>query len=502
MWNRVVFDEAHEIQNMTKSLKLMSILNNIKSKYRWNISGTPFANKLDSFIYLMSYNTTYNELTNQKNIWTNIGRCKIEDVDLNTIILNGFGSDIILKCSNLFRRNTKESIKNEYSGNILRDHIKKLLFTNQERSIYDSYLEGRDKYNDFLIKLCCHSELHNDNDTKEIIKNCKTLDEIQKVMLDYNKNKMDIEQKRIEKAEDDLKYYNTLLPDENYDHIQNIGDNSIYLKIGIAKRQISIAKKNYDDISRTYNYLKKSIELLSLDTKDLTCPICLDEIEDDNIVITRCGHNFCWECINETHKIRERSSDIKCPTCNSMMTNKELYVVYKDKGEKTELTDLDELVNNIKSTKIGNIIHFLKNNLNEDDKVILFSQWDEMLHKVGGILNQYNINPIYCNGTVYQRKRAINSFCKNKDIKLIMLSSRNAASGINLTIANKIILLEPIYGTKEYRYNIESQAIARADRIGQTRPIDIYRFIVKDTIEEDILNDSIDESKLKQMNMN
>ena len=64
-----------------------------------------------------------------------------------------------------------------------------------------------------------------------------------------------------------------------------------------------------------------------------------------------------------------------------------------------------------------------------------------------------------------------------------MLSSRNAASGINLTIANKIILLEPVYGSFEYRKNIEEQAIGRADRIGQKSPIDVYRFIIS---EEDM----------------
>jgi SNF2 family DNA or RNA helicase len=80
-----------------------------------------------------------------------------------------------------------------------------------------------------------------------------------------------------------------------------------------------------------------------------------------------------------------------------------------------------------------------------------------------------------------------------------MLSSKNSASGINLTIANKIIFLEPIYGKEEYRKNIEYQAIGRADRLGQTRPIDIYRFIIKDTIEQDIYNNCIDDSKIKQI---
>jgi SNF2 family DNA or RNA helicase len=80
---------------------------------------------------------------------------------------------------------------------------------------------------------------------------------------------------------------------------------------------------------------------------------------------------------------------------------------------------------------------------------------------------------------------------------LILLSSKNSASGINLTIANKIIFLEPIYWNQEYRKNVECQAIGRADRLGQSRSIDIHRFIIKDTIEQDIYNNCIDDGKIK-----
>ena len=224
-----------------------------------------------------------------------------------------------------------------------------------------------------------------------------------------------------------------------------------------------------------------------------TCPICLDDIDQDNITITKCGHKFCWDCIYQTHHVQSSSNNnnnglIKCPTCNTMMTNKEIYLLNKKLNNEV-VSDLDEIINNVKSTKIGNIIYFLKESLEKNDKVILFSQWDELLHKIGNILVNHNINIVYCNGSVYQRKKAISNFSKNPNINVILLSSRNAASGINLTVANKIILLEPIYGNKEYRYNIESQAVGRADRIGQKNDIKVYRFIIKDTIEEDIIND-------------
>ena len=178
-----------------------------------------------------------------------------------------------------------------------------------------------------------------------------------------------------------------------------------------------------------------------------------------------------------------------------MLTTNEIYLVDE---KNNELSELGTLIHKIKSTKIGNIIHFLKNDTKNTDKIILFSQWDELLHKVGNILSEYKFKIVYCQGSVFQRKRAISSFQKDPDVRIIMLSSRNAASGINLTMANKIILLEPVYGSSEYRKNIEEQAIGRADRIGQKSPIDVYRFIIKDTIEEDIIN-NIENTNVKSL---
>ena len=504
-WNRVILDEAHEIESM-KAGNLRNILYSFESRYKWNITGTPFPNKLNSFINLMKYNTNY-VVSDTSNDTSN------DLLNRTTNMINmGLSGDIIEKCKKLFRRNTKLSIRDEYSGNIIREYVKLLEFTSQERSIYDSYLQGsRTKYSDFLIKLCCHPELN--NDTKEMIKNCKTLNEIHTCMTDYNNDLM----KKTEMTMDHIKilidqHENEL--DRKMDSINDIDnisetDNNeireIKGNLQNVKKRYTLAKQKYDNLSRTYNYLKNSLTTLE-ERSEITCPICLDEIESDNIAITKCGHKFCWDCIYETHRASSsvQKIDIKCPSCNTVMTNKDVYLLKENNNDVNVggVCELSKIIQDVKSTKIGNIIHFLRTTIKSSDKVILFSQWDELLHKVGDILLKYKINLVYCNGTVYNRKRAISSFCKNDQVNLILLSSRNAASGINLTIANKIIFLEPIYGSKDYRMDVESQGIGRADRLGQKNPIDIYRFIVKDTIEQDILNNFVDDTKLKQLSLN
>ena len=477
-WNRIVYDEAHEIQ--TRLFEKYSL----SSKYRWNITGTPFVHKSVSFLKLMSYNTDYT--SNFVFDWslTNM------PFSTSTLIKLGFNNgDIIDKCKFLFRRNTKDSIVLEYDKNIINEFTNLLEFTPQERSIYDGYVSGaRRNYVNYLIKLCCHPELN--EDTREMIRNCKTFDEIHNCLLDYNKRQIEIEEKRIKTIELDIKSC-----EEDKD---TLDEETIQLKINVLKRKLTTTKKNYESISRTYNYLK--IRLENLQTSEM-CPICLDDIAYSNLAITKCGHKFCWDCLYQTHKAKE-STIIKCPSCNTLMSTKDIYLLQQSKPAYTSNNELSSIIQTVKSTKIGNIIHFLKNILSNNNKVILFSQWDELLHKVGHILSNQNIKLVYCNGSVYQRKRAINLFYKDTDVNLILLSSKNSASGINLTIANKIIFLEPIYGNQEYRKNVECQAIGRADRLGQTRSIDIHRFIIKDTIEQDIYNNCIDDGKMNIIKMN
>jgi len=480
-WRRVVYDEAHEIP-----LSLLQKFT-LSSKYKWCITGTPFVHKTYSFLKLMSYNTDYNSISKFHNNTTNM-----TSFSTNTLIQLGLeNGDIINKCKFLFRRNTKDSVILERDKNIINEFTNLLEFTSQERSIYDGYVSGaRGNYINFLIRLCCHPELN--EDTREMIKNCKTFDEIHNCLLNYNKRQIDIEEKRIKNIESDIKDYEDQLQTNMSDE-----EEAIRLQINILKRKLTTSKKNYESISRTYNYLKSRLE--NLQNSD-TCPICLDEIDINNLSITKCGHKFCWDCLYQTHKAKESfSATIKCPSCNTLMSNKEIFLLKNSEPVSKSDNELTSIIQTVKSTKIGNIIYFLKTALQNDNKVILFSQWDELLHKVGGILSEQNIKLVYCNGSVYQRKRAINSFYKDPNINLIMLSSKNSASGINLTIANKIIFLEPIYGKEEYRKNIEYQAIGRADRLGQTRPIGIYRFIIKDTIEQDIYNNCIDDSKIKKI---
>lgn len=91
-----------------------------------------------------------------------------------------------------------------------------------------------------------------------------------------------------------------------------------------------------------------------------------------------------------------------------------------------------------------------------------------------------------CKGNVYQRDKAIRDFNEDDKVKVIMLSSEKTASGTNLTKASQVIIIEPIYGTYKFRKDQERQAVGRAHRLGQTKPIKLVRFLIKSSVEDDI----------------
>jgi len=231
------------------------------------------------------------------------------------------------------------------------------------------------------------------------------------------------------------------------------------------------------------------------DENEEKCGVCLGSIPEENIGITKCGHMFCYECIkmivNQKHQ---------CPYCKNNLSDKEIFLISYEKeksDDNEEIRDKNKLINLI-GTKLANLIFFLKSTPNH---TIIFSQWDDLLKRVGLVLNEYGIKNVFCKGNTWQRDKAIREFNADDKIKVIMLSSDSAASGSNLTKATQVILLDPVYGDYEFRRNTEWQSIGRAHRMGQTKQVEVIRFIIKDTIEDEIYKLNIEEDKKYKENI-
>ena len=159
--------------------------------------------------------------------------------------------------------------------------------------------------------------------------------------------------------------------------------------------------------------------------------------------------------------------------------------------KKKEVTETKEVSVNPLFTKygskLGKLIQTVRTLLSQDARIIIFSQWDEMLLLISKSMLENGIDSSFISGNVYKRNKAINRFkMGGHDNSVILLSLEKSASGTNLTEATHIIIVEPIDNTKETIVAIEGQAIGRAVRLGQKQVINVIRILCKNTIEEEI----------------
>ncbi len=127
---------------------------------------------------------------------------------------------------------------------------------------------------------------------------------------------------------------------------------------------------------------------------------------------------------------------------------------------------------------------------NESHKTLIFSQFVQTLHIVQNEMDERKINYAYLDGNTRNREAAINSFQTDPAIQFFLISIKAGGVGLNLTAADYVIHLDPWWNPA-----VEMQADDRAYRIGQDKPVFVYKLIMRKTVEEKILK--LQESKRK-----
>jgi ATP-dependent DNA helicase len=130
-------------------------------------------------------------------------------------------------------------------------------------------------------------------------------------------------------------------------------------------------------------------------------------------------------------------------------------------------------------------------------KVLIFSQFKtqlDILEDYARDLRKWNVCRI--DGSVAQddRRQQIKEFNTNPDYKLFLLSTRAGGQGINLASADTVILFDSDWNPQQ-----DLQAQDRAHRIGQTRPVVIYRLATKGTVEEELLMSADAKRRLEKL---
>ncbi|KAJ3281004.1 hypothetical protein HK104_000270 [Borealophlyctis nickersoniae] len=452
-WHRVILDEAHTIKN--KATRAAKACTHLDAKYRWCLTGTPFQNNIGELFSLISFlrikpYCEWVEFRNKISRPFQKGRHKTAIKRVNALM-----KAICLRRAKTSELDGKPIIEIP-ARNVNIDHND---FTQPERDFY-SHLEARTQlrfnaylkagtvmknYSHVLVLLlrlrqaCCHPSLVSQH---------------------------------FEKA----------LPGEH----------------GAAETEEKHMENVLNGISEE---VKK--RLLQEDLNAVECSICLDAMEN-GVIIPDCGHYYCRDCVtgyaNNNPNPDAEDGAKTCPSCRGPLrletllpvaTFTEKFQPQSSSQEETgsgldpEIEEELEADKWITSTKIDRMMAILnetrKNHPGE--KTIIFSQFTGMLDLVETPLrkNGYKYERYDGKMSAADRDAALGQLAKDDKTTVLLVSLKCGSLGLNLTCANRVILLDVWWNPA-----VENQAIDRVHRFGQKREVTVHRIMIKNTVEDRI----------------
>jgi len=135
-----------------------------------------------------------------------------------------------------------------------------------------------------------------------------------------------------------------------------------------------------------------------------------------------------------------------------------------------------------RSSKIERLLETLEEIVAEEHKALVFSQWTSLLDRVQPALEAAGLRYARLDGSTRDRAGVVAEFQSQDGPPVLLISLKAGGTGLNLTAADHVFLLDPWWNPA-----VEDQAKDRAHRIGQERPVMVYRMVAKDTVEERIL---------------
>lgn len=476
-WERLIIDEGHEIYdgnkiNHAENVYLRNWFRFLKTKYRWYVSGTAFNNPkgFKGALELLNFRLEISQKIPSIN--SNLIKCLLsyDQVKENDIDEINF---IKVLAKKLYFRTCKSDI---FKIN-LTETVHMITLSEPEFNVYERQkLNGCHKLT--LQKLCCHYKMYDSTFEDVSIKELS----IENISEEFKK----VNDREINNLYVELEHqYNLLLDvgeilsnnnsqlffeDDNIDlQASNILNSNISLdlddsRIRLLKKKEKIISSKIKSLKTKISYLEKNEKWKKIDLNNKSCAICREENERNRIV-TFCGHFYCKDCILSWFKRKKN-----CPICRESLNTEKIFQFNSQNKYGSKLTKLMKLCNEI---------------LLKKGKILIFSQWDELLKMIGKILNQMKIKNIFIKGHINTRERMIEQFNNNK-VNIIMLTPKFSAVGVNLIKADNIIFVDPIDDIYDNIKKIEDQIIGRSYRLTQKNNIHIHRLITKKTVEEDI----------------
>jgi non-specific serine/threonine protein kinase len=134
------------------------------------------------------------------------------------------------------------------------------------------------------------------------------------------------------------------------------------------------------------------------------------------------------------------------------------------------------------SGKFDLLLETLDTLRSEGHKALVYSQFVKMLALVREPLDERKVPYVYLDGQTQNRQERVDTFQQTEEIPFFLISLKAGGVGLNLTAADYVIHIDPWWNPA-----VEMQASDRTHRIGQDKPVFVYKLITRDSVEEKII---------------
>ncbi|UZP36582.1 hypothetical protein NXS19_004398 [Fusarium pseudograminearum] len=193
--------------------------------------------------------------------------------------------------------------------------------------------------------------------------------------------------------------------------------------------------------------------------------------------------NASCDYCNATEKdnMARLNGDTICPECQRSLSPS----TPSHLDSRSQSVQLSSLVEPVRlhsglSTKLQSVA----DNICLRSKSLVFSYWTTTLNLLQTLLVDRGVALRRIDGSLGndERLRVLNEFKNDPTISVLLITMQTGAVGLTLTVATQVHIIEP-----QWNPSVEEQAIARALRMGQSKSVKVFRYIMKNTVEERIL---------------
>jgi len=450
-WFRVILDEGHFIRTrQTKTAKAACAL---KAENRWCLTGTPLQNKMDDMFSLLQFLKleTWGDY-----FWWNTYINKETSHEEASKLIRGILKPVILrrtkKSTYLDGRNILDLPPKEVENVMVK-------LSQEENEIYQHFFkEAKKEFN-------------------RMMKNGSLESEYLYILVIILRLRQVCDHPSLIFSQKDLKNRENL--EKAVNHFLQKGSAEEALRLGAMEEEIGEGENQQSE------FIRNTIE--KLENKEVEpCCICLEDIVEASILT--CGHIFCNACLNLTLKTTQ-----KCALCQIQITSENVMSISLTEIKTYHTFPSLKQVSNIESSKLKAVIKASQDVASKGQKVVIFSQFLGMLDLVQKNLEKLKVRCTRIDGSMpmKERNRCIETFKQDPGLTVFLISLKAGATGLNLTVANHVFLVDPWWNP-----TVEDQAIQRIHRIGQKEKVYVKRFVCEKTIEERVLQLNIQKNEM------